>query len=196
MAIEDLLPRKFKNVEAFRDFVQIMQEWSNEWIWEPASHIIDLRDPEKIQEKYLALLGSMLGFNMQSDILTVEGYRRLLKEIVTYWSVSGTPYFAKWIGYCEGGSSDIKLLWSNDYQRFTVEAQGGTVYDGSGDWFITPHVNLYLSAYLIFDFVQVKHIFYQFAPITLVLEDIDIPFHIETNKVNVLVYGTPNIWLL
>jgi len=196
MSIRDLLPRKFRNVEAFDDLMNVMQQMSQENIWDAANHVINLREPQKIDPYFLTMLGSMLGLNVRSNLFSEADFRRIIREIVTYWSVSGTRYFGFWLGYMEGGNSRIKLLWSNDYKQFLEAPAAGTIYDGTGDWFITPHVNLYLSAGVYYDYAEIEHMFYQFAPIPLVLEEVEVPILADPAYLNVLLFGTPKITIL
>lgn len=136
------------------------------------------------------------GFDYYSDFLTDEDYARINDYVSEYWSTGGAdnPGFIRFIGFIKNMRLDLTPLWSRDigpdedeqhdyYEYFkTIEEVTNPIQvDGSGDEFLTSHVDMEYDAFATPNpnFDDLISLFYYFAPIDLVLHRIIGSFYIE-----------------
>jgi hypothetical protein len=95
-----------------------------------------------------------------------------------YPDSNGTEAFTKFISLMINGFCDVTYLWSQDYVNFYAQPKGLTI-DKGGRWFKTTHIDLAMGFLTLAGlqlkqgqtlYQRTKEIFYQQAPITLVIE--------------------------
>ena len=141
-----------------------------------------------LKEKSVQIAGCRLhGFNYFADTLDQKDYARIHEWVEQYWPESGTPQFARFIGFIKGMNLNVNQLWSDEvprdqdyYPYLERTPRGVPVYQG-GISYPTSHVDLSYDALLDtdVDLVDLFYLFYYLAPIHLVLErivaDVTIP---------------------
>lgn len=141
-----------------------------------------------LKEKSVQVAGCRLhGFNYFADTLDQKDYARIHEWVEQYWPESGTPQFARFIGFIKGMNLNVHQLWSDEvprdqdyYPYLERSPRGKPIYEG-GLSYPTSHVDLSYDAILDtnIDMVDLFYLFYYLAPIHLVLErivaDVTIP---------------------
>lgn len=168
----DRLPAKFKEVPAFRDFVFSLEQLMKDNTWDPVSILANIRNPRSLERLFLSLTASQLGLQAGADWLNTTAYIRVVESLSEYYQKAGTKDFYRFMGFLVNTQFEIDALWTEDYAHYYTVPAGPTAYVG-GTWYITPHVNLKYDGE-VFDPLtkDLKQLFYQLAPIHLVLEAI------------------------
>ena len=179
MALKDLLPPYLSTSDTWSSYADAVEKVIKEEVWSRVEDIQSIRDPKVIAKEFLTLFGSMLGFNQKSDLFTEPNYRRILGELAKYYEKSGTRYMGNFMGYLNSARCEVIALWTTDYETFEAFPGGGTIYDGTGPWYVTPHVYLRynlqsadVGGLQALDKDTLRGLFYELAPIHLVLEGI------------------------
>lgn len=104
-----------------------------------------------VDRETLIRQANMIGFLFkESDLLSDEDYRRIVRNLGTYWYGKGTPNFIDFLAFCMNNTLTIVKLWSTPgatYGTYGPLFEEGAVeiglpnYEG-GDWFETSHVHL------------------------------------------------------
>jgi len=132
----------------------------------------------------------MLGFDLDSDVfqLSQNAILNVVNDLGSYTSTLGTPDFVKFFDFVMNSNSKVNYLWTNDYKNFYPAPKGLLITEG-GTWYNTTHVSLEIELYApqsVIDSVftsaagatigtiedKIKEVFYQFAPLTLVLDSV------------------------
>ena len=134
------------------------------------------RNPENISRVLKIATLKMMGLEWNSDIITDDAYDRLLNTVSLYLQNHGTSDFVAYVGYALGFSLDMITLWTQDYKHWSPGPKHPAVFDHPpGPWYPTSHVGLLYEYYAKNapseeDLVAFTNIFYQIAPIHVVLE--------------------------
>lgn len=128
------------------------------------------------------------GFKYFSDTLSDKDYGRINKWVENYWPESGTENFIRFLSYIKSMKTHMETFWSRNLTN--EEVSGATpdeidiypiletynssmvpVWEG-GIYYPTSHVQLVYDLLVTPDLDQIDllHLFYQLAPIQLVLE--------------------------
>lgn len=122
----------------------------------------------------------LLGFDLSQDILAsnVNPFTRIATQLAMYSDYNGTQQFKQFLSLILGGYCEVTYLFSDDYEDFYAEPGGKLITEG-GVWFQTTHVELDVGLSTLAGInlppgqslaQRVKIIFYDQAPITLVIE--------------------------
>lgn len=136
--------------------------------------------PPDADEKILSDACRMLGFDLSQDVLnlSVDKFTRIATQLGMYPDSNGTESFVKFISLMINGFCEVEYLWSDDYVNFYTQPKGTLLEDG-GRWFKTTHIELSMGFLTLAGlqlkagqslYQRTKEIFYQQAPITLVIE--------------------------
>ena len=129
----------------------------------------------------------LLGFDLNSDVysLNTSGMLKLATQLNRFSDYSSTPQFNKFMDMVLNAVSSVEYLWTNDYKSFFPVPKGISV-DQGGDWYLTTHCNLSIelktdaaTVAQVLKLAQgtsiaskMRDVFYEFAPITLVLDSV------------------------
>ena len=144
---------------------------------------IELRDGQtaiKYDRDLLLLTSKNYGFNYLSDTITNKDYIIFLKFIGLYLEEKGTISFTDFIGFIKNAVFKVEKLWTNDYYSFRPYDEvpsGQTIFDirtdHSDSFYPTTHVRVsYDRSVFYFDELEIKDLFFKFAPINIVLESL------------------------
>jgi len=134
------------------------------------------RNPENISRVLKIATLKMMGLDWNSDIVDDDAYDRLLNTVSLYLQNHGTSDFVAYIGYALGFSIEMVTLWTQDYKNWVPGPKHPAVFDEPpGLWYPTSHVGLLYEYYASnapteAELVAFSNIFYQIAPIHVVLE--------------------------
>lgn len=104
-----------------------------------------------LERETLIRQANLLGFLFkESDLLSDDDYRRLVRNLGSYWFGKGTPKFADFLAFCLNSALRVVKLWST--QGPTYDSYGPMLEEGDagvgtpnhqgGEWFETNHVHL------------------------------------------------------
>jgi hypothetical protein len=94
---------------------------------------------------------NMIGFLFkETDLMSDEDYRRIVRNLGHYWFSKGTPEFIDLLAFCLDTTIKVIKLWSlpgPSYETYgDMREEGdpaiGTPNHQGGQWFETSHVNL------------------------------------------------------
>jgi len=132
------------------------------------------REPENVDRSIKISLAKMLGLDYQSDSFADKDYDRLVNFLGVYNPQKGPDHFVSFMGFLKNSYITLIRLWTKDYQSFLPGIPPGetTIFKG-GDWYPTSHVGVAYDPYAtdtqLLDAPHLKDLFYQMAPINLVL---------------------------
>ena len=171
---------------------------SKEGAWLGIEKIKNFRNPSTIHIEFLSLLASVLGFNQEHGKFIDITFRSIVKELCRYYERSGTAILGQFMGAVAQTKGKIEPLWANikdpygSYFRNRVPRGQQSIYEG-GHWYLTPHVNYlytvnedifyeqpsnptedekYRASLYVGDPELIRKLFYDLAPVHLVLEKI------------------------
>lgn len=165
----------------YQDFADAMGEIDHVNVTAPRRYLQNVRNPDYTERYYLIANVKQLGFDYKSSATTDERYRRLMKMYSTYLPENGTYQFVNFLGYIKNTRFEPEQLWAKferetpTYVGFrdgiTVEP-GERIWETTDGYYPTSHIRLYydIEKWPIEDFSDVYPLFYQIAPIHLVLE--------------------------
>lgn len=172
MYLDKLISDYLKGTPAWSTLISEMESVYSEQVWDPVNQLKNIRDPAQMEDVYLALTSQLLGFFIQSDLLSSDGYERIVESLSNYYTRVGTVDFVRFLSYILDADFTLIPLWTTDYVTFLTEpptldinigTEDGlndledeygenvlilehgvdlTVYTGGGPWYITSHVQL------------------------------------------------------
>lgn len=141
------------------DPISLLQQIRDNWILDPNTSPLtvdnrELLDPSQFfqtDRETLIRQANMLGFLFkQTDLLSDDDYRRLVRNLGSYWFGKGTPKFVDFLAFCLNTALTVVKLWST--QGATYDTYGTFYEEGDprigtpnylgGPWFETSHVHL------------------------------------------------------
>lgn len=181
--ILNLTPDIIEQSQVWVDLLKVFESVISANIEYPISQLEKLRylDPTTEQE-VLQKSVRMLGFNPTQDILdmSVDNLTRLVTQLSLYPDYNSTILFERFIDLLLNAVTNVEYLFTRDYVSFFPYPQGKLITEG-GDWYKTTHINLFvelLNSKSLEDsvgrsqvFKRVVELFYEFAPISLVIKD-------------------------
>lgn len=177
----DVVTSKLKDNDVWSELAAAFDSVVKTNIDNPIQQIELLRFlPPDADPKILSDACRMLGFDLSQDVLnlSVDKFTRIVTQLGMYPDSNGTEAFTKFISLMINGFCDVTYLWSKDYVNFYVKPKGATI-DQGGRWFKTTHIELAMGFLTLAGlqlkkdqslYARTKEIFYQQAPITLVIE--------------------------
>lgn len=138
------------------------------------------------------LTASMLGYELEADLLNSEGVRNLLSglhELPRFQSVCSSDNFVRLIEFLIGCKMTLTHLWTHDYINFYPMSQGSLLVSETGNpAFKTTHVDVaidYSSGCKLLDTQKrsladaLTKILDVYAPINLVFRQITLDFDLR-----------------
>ena len=177
----DLLSPYLKNLAVWKTLSDAIDTVFKQNIEQPIAQMENIRFITQDSEQYvLAETCRLLGFDLSQDVLnlSVDSFTRIATQLPMYSDYNGTEQFSKFLSLILGAYCDIVYLFTDDYEDFYANAQGTLITEG-GVWFKSTHVELDVGMSSIVNlqlapgqtlYTRVKAIFYQQAPVTLVIE--------------------------
>lgn len=146
-SLKELLPYRLSSTPAWAKLADAVEHIFEQEVWSMVDKISELRDPRNIEKEFIGLLARYLGLHVKSTIFTEDQYRRVTEAIYEYYEECGTESLANILSFGQDIPIEIIPLWSNNYSNFQdhVPSGQGTVYDGTGDWYFTPHVEVAIN---------------------------------------------------
>lgn len=177
-----LLPDLFDGNEAMKDLMDAL----NTIMYDNVEVFVELlakqRQAKFMDRSFKVLSCAMLGFRFDSDLFDDNTLNRIIDTFAEYRSYSGTNNFVEYLSWVDNTSYELFPLWTEDYITFHELPGGGTVYDGTGPWYITPHIKMiYTSSEYKPLFDKIEDFILYMAPVNLVL---DVLIKITTPKIN------------
>lgn len=179
--ILDITTSRLKDRDVWAELANAFDEVVRTNIDDPTKQLEVLRYlPPDADEKILSDACRMLGFDLSQDVLnlSVDKFTRIATQLGMYPDSNGTEAFVKFISLMINGICEVEYLWTEDYVNFYTKPKGPLLQDG-GRWFKTTHIELSMGFLTLAGlqlkasqtlYQRTKEIFYQQAPITLVIE--------------------------
>lgn len=177
----DITTSRLKDRQVWTDLAIAFDDVIRSNIDDPIRQIEVLRYlPPDADQSLLSDACRLLGFDLSQDVLnlSVDKFTRIATQLGMYPDTNGTESFTKFISLMINGFCNVDYLWTDDYINFYIKPRGPILENG-GRWFKTTHVELAMG-FLTLSGLQlkatqtlhqrVKEIFYQQAPVTLVIE--------------------------
>lgn len=140
-----LLTNRLSSNQAWRDFSNTVEAVMSANVWDAADAVLNLRDPEAIQEEFNGLLSRFLGISSSvSQRLSTDSQRKLNKALYHYYK-GRNKSLDRLLSHVNNTRMEIVPLWTQDYKTFHPAPLGATIYAG-GSWYYTPHVRLQINA--------------------------------------------------
>ena len=179
----DLLVEMLKNNQVWADLAEAFNA------------VIDLnvddliRELERIRfitqdsdQELLKTTARMLGFDASQDVMNLnsDNLTRLVSQLPLYPDQNSTKYFSNFIDVLLNSSISVDYLYTEDYVNFYDEPTGPLITEG-GSWFKTTHIGLTIALLSLSTLLlrpgqtllgRAKELFYEYAPIPLVVERI------------------------
>lgn len=167
---KDLLPTSFSGNPVLVALMESLEVITQEFVSQYIDQLKLIRSPETLERELKIFTCAMLGFKFNPGLFGDASLDRILGTFSQYRQYAGTPGFSDYLGFVDNTEYEVVQLWTEDYNTFHVTPGGGTIYDGTGPWYLSPHVNLtYTSGSYTAIFDKVEDLFYYFAPVHLVL---------------------------
>ena len=144
MAYKDLLPEKFRNIQAWSDLADAMEEVIASDFIDTLERLRNLRDPRLADEDYISNIKRFLGFFVNlADFQDTPGETiRLIEQLPFFYSKSGTRFFVDFVGYVK----NMLLEFTELYTFKNVDTDSIGTGDGSTVTFATTLANIPLFA--------------------------------------------------
>lgn len=177
----DITTSRLKDRDVWAEMAIAFDEVIKTNIDDPIKQLEMLRYlPPDADKQILADACRMLGFDLSQDVLnlSIDKFTRIATQLGMYPDTNGTEAFTKFISLMINGFCEVEYLWSQDYVNFYTTPRGTTLSEG-GRWFKTTHIELAMGFLTLAGlqlkagqtlYQRTKQIFYQQAPITLVIE--------------------------
>ena len=187
----DITTSRLKDNTVWEELAAAFDEVIKTNIDDPIQQLEMLRFlPPNADQKILSDACRMLGFDLSQDVLnlSVDKFTRIVTQLGMYPDSNGTEAFTKFISLMINGFCDVTYLWSQDYVNFYSKPKGKTISEG-GRWFKTTHIELSMGFLTLAGlqlktgqtlYQRTKEIFYQQAPITLVIERMGFSAYVKT----------------
>lgn len=190
--ILDITTSRLKDRQVWTDLAVAFDEMILANVDDPIRQLEVIRYlPPDADQNILADACRMLGFDLSQDVLnlSVDKFTRIATQLGMYPDTNGTEAFTKFISMMINGFCNVDYLWSEDYVNFYAKPKG-LILEKGGRWFKTTHVELSMG-FLTLAGLQlksdqtlhqrVKELFYQQAPITLVIERLSFSAYTKTD---------------
>lgn len=187
----DITTSRLKDRDVWTELANAFDEVIRLNVDDPIKQLEVLRYlPPDADEKILSDACRMLGFDLSQDVLnlSVDKFTRIATQLGMYPDSNGTESFVKFISLMINGFCEVDYLWTDDYVNFYTEPKGTLLQDG-GRWFKTTHIELSMGFLTLAGlqlkagqtlYQRTKEIFYQQAPITLVIERMNFAAYAKT----------------
>lgn len=183
--LSDLFGGYLKDKQVWVDLVAAMDAVNQANVESPIMQLAEIRYLEPgVEEPVLRETARMLGFDVSQDVLSLnaENLTKIVTQLPQYPDQNSTEAFIKFVDLIMNSVSDVIYLWTKDYVNFYPQPDGPTIMDQPpGKWFKTTHIVLNIEllqreSLLIGEgqslYGRVLDIFYNFAPIALVIKDL------------------------
>ena len=169
----DLLPTSFSENKVLVALMDSLEIITQEFVGQYIDLLKQIRNPATLERELKLFTCAMLGFKFNPGLFGNDSLERILGTFAQYRQYAGTPGFSDYLGFVDDTEYEVIQMWSEDYVTFHATPGGGTIYDGTGPWYLTPHIKLtYTSGAFKPIFDKVEELFYYFAPVHLVLEEV------------------------
>ena len=187
----DITTSRLKDRDVWTELANAFDEVIRLNVDDPIKQLEVLRYlPPNADEKILSDACRMLGFDLSQDVLnlSVDKFTRIATQLGMYPDSNGTESFVKFISLMINGFCEVDYLWTDDYVNFYTKPKGTLLQDG-GRWFKTTHIELSMGFLTLAGlqlkagqtlYQRTKEIFYQQAPITLVIERMNFAAYAKT----------------
>lgn len=172
---------------AWTDFLNAFDFVVQQNIEAPIRQLSNIRQISRdTDEAVLRQTCKLIGFDLSSDFykLSEGDILRIVNQLPLYVEQASNINWNKFLDLVLNSRTDVKYLWTKDYQSFHPLPLGMTIENG-GPWYKTTHVEFQielLARQELIDAVfggksesigkQIQNVFYEYAPITLVVERI------------------------
>lgn len=181
--IHDLLVQTLGTNQVWVDMADVFGQVLLQNVEDPIAQLETLRNiSQKSDPELLNLTARLLGFDVSQDILNLnaDNLTKVVSQLSHYQDQNGTEIFNNFIDLVLNSRTEIVALFTKDYVNFLTKVPSGErlLIDG-GTWFKTTHVefrttlpsstalNLRPGQTLL---NRIQEIFYNFAPIALVID--------------------------
>ena len=187
----DITTSRLKDRDVWTELANAFDEVIRLNVDDPIKQLEVLRYlPPDADKKILSDACRMLGFDLSQDVLnlSVDKFTRIATQLGMYPDSNGTESFVKFISLMINGFCEVDYLWTDDYVNFYTKPKGTLLQDG-GRWFKTTHIELSMGFLTLAGlqlkagqtlYQRTKEIFYQQAPITLVIERMNFAAYAKT----------------
>lgn len=188
----DLLTPRLKDLQVWNDLITSFHEVMDSNVEQPIKQLENLRDLSRNADRQsLVETCRLLGFDITQDVLniSVENVLALAGQLGQYPDNNGTENFVKFLSLMMNALVGIDYLYTWNYRDFYPKPYGELVMNG-GSWYKTTHVDLgielaslaglYLKPGQKLD-QRVKEIFYDEAPVTLVIHNLYFDIRLPTS---------------
>ena len=177
----NLLTPYLREVPVWKDMAEVVDSLLSTNVVQPIRELEKLRFLTSDSEQTVLMeTCRLLGFDLSQDILAsnVNPFTRIATQLAMYSDYNGTQKFSQFLSLILGGYCEVTYLFSDDYEDF-YDQPGGKLITEGGVWFQTTHVELDVGLSSLVGLnlppgqslaQRVKVIFYDQAPITLVIE--------------------------
>ena len=135
--IVDLFPQKYKNVQAWVDFAEVVQEIVVEDVQDSIDRLLKITDPDEVDDDILPRMLKTLGFYLDLSTLADEAtLRRMIKSLPYYYEKSGTEFFTNILDVFANTRLKLIPLYTNkDAPSFDLGTGNGstTTFTGTLD---------------------------------------------------------------
>lgn len=189
--LTDLNVPIIRNNPTWEDMFDVLSQVMESNVESPIEQLEQIRFiSEETDDEILKRTARLLGFDLTQDVLNLnrDNLIKLVSQLPLYQEQNGTEVFSKFIDLILNSQTLIEFLYTKDYVNFYTEPQksAGDKTEGfehlliknGGQWFKTTHINLSIAlinaetlslnqGVKLID--RVKELFYNFAPIALVV---------------------------
>lgn len=123
-----MLPEGFRDIQAWRDFVDSVDETMGSEIATYIENVLGLNDPyastinPRIDRGTLLLMIGSIGFKYrENDIFSLSDLRRFVRHSPKFWTEKGNRNFIQYMSYVVNAQLTMQYLWTNDYVTFLPE---------------------------------------------------------------------------
>lgn len=193
---EVLIPR-IRDDQAWSDLFDGISDVFAKNIYKYVQQLRYIRDPDQQEREVNIQQAKFLGFDYKSDLFTDLEYVNLVRFLNIYnKKYKGTQNFINFIGWIKNAKFKVVQLWAkgkknysddpaqrDPFSRETPLVKNNSLVDGTGtqEWYPTSHVDLEYDAEAFkIEERDIWYLFYQCAPIHLVLRGISAVFTAET----------------
>jgi len=170
-----LLSDSFREKDFVRAFADAVSVVFDEAIERQRRALSLSRDPDFLSRELRIIVCRMLGMEYNNDILTDDDYYRLIRFLAIYNRQKGPDHFIDFLGYIKDTDFGLVRLWTKTYVDFHLgpNLSEGIILDSPpGPWYPTTHVGILypdLGGVSSLDVKDVERLFYELAPINLIL---------------------------
>lgn len=181
-SIRDLLSNVLRENPTWTQLAEAIADVFSDNIEAPIDQTANIRSMRQDTDpKILEQTTRLLGFDLTRDVLTLteESLTKIVTQLPLYPLYNSTALFKNFVELILNSLVNVEYLFTQNYVAFYPAPKGPLVHEG-GSWFKTTHINLDVSLLNLASldlsnatdfFARVQEIFYNFAPITLVIRE-------------------------